>query len=347
MIDRNLFKEKYHVSEQRLEEARISWDDLTNIYKNYDAIRSGLEPTGAYIASRLREVPEVHSLKYRVKDSEHLVEKIVRKRAEGAEINIENYREKITDLVGVRALHLFKGDWLSIHHFITNTWDLAEIPTANIRRGDPDDLVKTFEENGCQINEHDFGYRSVHYLVKSKPAKKAIITEVQVRTIFEEGWSEIDHQIRYPYELDNIILTQFLVVFNRLSGASDEMGSFVKLLKNELDALQQAAQKAIEEKSEIIQQLKFQIEKLEIQGKEKEDLEAKLDSLSVNIPFPLASFEKFDLSRLQTMQDTIDSALSQSSFDQLQNIRPALFSRPFELSDLKLPSEDNDEAEAE
>ena len=79
----------------------------------------------------------------------------------------------------------------------------------------------------CQIVRHPFGYRSVHYLLALKPSKNLMVAELQVRTIFEEAWSEIDHHIRYPYQADNPILGNYLEIFNRLAGSADEMGSFI------------------------------------------------------------------------------------------------------------------------
>ena len=62
-------------------------------------------------------------------------------------------------------------------------------------------ITKVFRDNGCEINLHKAGYRSVHYLVKSRLSNRIVIAEIQVRTIFEEGWSEIDHQILVFYQI--------------------------------------------------------------------------------------------------------------------------------------------------
>ena len=61
-----------------------------------------------------------------------------------------------------------------------------------------------------------------------------IYTEMQVRTVFEEAWSEIDHIIRYPYDVNNPILNEYLSIFNRIVGSADEMGTFIKNLKIQL-----------------------------------------------------------------------------------------------------------------
>jgi ppGpp synthetase/RelA/SpoT-type nucleotidyltranferase len=76
----------------------------------------------------------------RIKDHEHLVEKIIRKhiqgRAEKWDLSVNSYPQVITDLVGVRVLHLFKNDWQSIDGYIRKTWDLQERPVMYHRAGD-------------------------------------------------------------------------------------------------------------------------------------------------------------------------------------------------------------------
>jgi len=275
MIDQSEFLEKYRVDEEAFKSSGIKWEELVNIYSDYEGTRNELEPTGDYIANRLRQLTAVHSLRIRLKEPEHLIEKIIRKKIEDNTINVnqKNYKDKVTDLIGVRALHLFKKDWVLIHNFITSNWDFHEKPTANVRKGDTEDVIKIFQDEGCTINEHKFGYRSVHYIVKSKPAKNLHLAEIQVRTIFEEGFSEIDHRIRYPYDLDNVILAYFLAIFNRLAGSADEMGSFVKILKYELD-------KYAHEREELAQKLKEEVTKLEIAENEKEKLQTDLDNFS-------------------------------------------------------------------
>ena len=55
--------------------------------------------------------------------------------------------------------------------------------------------------------------------------------EIQGRTLFEEGWSEIDHDIVYPYFKDDIMLNDFSTLLNRLSGMADEMSSYFRRMK--------------------------------------------------------------------------------------------------------------------
>jgi hypothetical protein len=48
---------------------------------------------------------------------------------------MNNYKDEINDLIGIRVIHIFKDQWQEIHEFIVNTWKVIEI-TANVRDGD-------------------------------------------------------------------------------------------------------------------------------------------------------------------------------------------------------------------
>ncbi|MDQ3817227.1 MAG: RelA/SpoT domain-containing protein [Acidobacteriota bacterium] len=141
-----------------------------------------------------------------------------------------NYEDRITDVIGVRVLHLFKEEWAGIHDYITEIWELKEMPIAYVRKGDRDELINLFKDKGCLVKNHQYGYRSVHYLVKSQPSKELHVTEVQVRTIFEEGWSEIDHRVRYPYHRDDPALLAQSRILNGLAGSADDMGTELRKL---------------------------------------------------------------------------------------------------------------------
>ena len=72
-------------------------------------------------------------------------------------------------------------------------------------------------------------YRSLHYIIKYK----GYYVEIQGRTLFEEGWSEIDHDIVYPHNTDDEGLKDFSKLLNRLSGMADEMSSYFRKMKEE------------------------------------------------------------------------------------------------------------------
>lgn len=279
------FLKHYNIPEKEFEQANIKWEILQGIYSDYASNIKNLEATGTSMMGLLRYINEVHSLKMRIKDPEHLIEKIIRKRIKDPkrEFTLENYQEQITDLIGIRALHLFKDEWKPIHDKIMDTWALQEKPKAYVREGDSKELQESFVDNGLEVAFHENGYRSLHYILKCQPTKHLVFVELQVRTLFEEGWSEIDHQIRYPYFKDDLLLSRYLDPFNRLAGSADEMGSFIKILKNfitDRTEMEAALKVALSEKETAVKDVKNMIAKLEITKAEKAKLEEKVEKLS-------------------------------------------------------------------
>lgn len=281
MIAKKDFLKKYNISDDDFKKTNLKWTELEKIYSDFESKRHEFEPTAKDIVERLLKVKKVHSVRYRIKDCEHLIEKIIRKKIENKKrtFSLENYFLKIDDIIGVRALHLFKDDWDDIDNYITSTWKTKEIPTANIRNGDSEELTKRFVDKNYKIKEHQYGYRSVHYILESSPTKQSYVAELQVRTIFEEGWSEIDHTIRYPYDLENPILKQYLLMFNRLAGSADEMGTYIKFLQSELEKRETKFQDSLNEREKIIDELKSKIEKSKIDKKTKTEIGTSLDHL--------------------------------------------------------------------
>lgn len=239
MINKQQFFDQYNkVSEGELKSLGLTWENLTTIHEDHKRRAQELLDTAQTVTTRLAQFSSVHSLKHRIKHPEHLIEKIIRKKRENPEreLSVDTYREEITDLIGVRALHLFKDDWAPIHKEILDSWELLDghKPIAFIRKGDDG---SAFEKEGCNVQEHQRGYRSVHYVIKLHPTKTRSIVEVQVRTIFEEGWSEVDHRIAYPKALDDPMLSSYLAIFNVLAGNADSMATFIRTLSRELAAL--------------------------------------------------------------------------------------------------------------
>lgn len=251
VLEKDEFLKKYNISNDDFAESGVDWATLLDIGNDHFENLESRKGTAEYFAKIIQGCKQVHSVRWRVKDPEHLMEKIVRKniKKEGDEIpekyktiNKENYHNVITDLVGVRAIHLFKDEHISIDEYLRAHWIPHEPPTINIRKGDDDTA-----QEGFTIKHHPAGYRSVHYIFSSQPTKKVVFTEVQVRTIFEEGWSEIDHKVRYPNFSNEPQIAYFLNIFNRMAGSADEMGLFVKSLDRDLKAKTEELDNANEE----------------------------------------------------------------------------------------------------
>src|SRR5699024_2579225 len=105
------------------------------------------------------------------------------------------------------------------------------------------------------------------------------IVEVQVRTIFEEAWSEIDHDIRYPIHNNSSLVDALLMNFNRLAGFADEMGSYLKQLKFNIEESEKAQQLELEKKEKEISALKQEIQKLEIDAEDRSKITGLIDNI--------------------------------------------------------------------
>lgn len=97
--------------------------------------------------------------------------------------------EDITDLAGVRIITYFLDTVSEIDRLIYDQFNIIE-------RGDKSELLR----------DEEFGYRSVHYLVQLKPNRTCLPEyqrfrnlkfEIQVRTILQHAWAEIEHDIQY------------------------------------------------------------------------------------------------------------------------------------------------------
>ncbi|MGL4763238.1 MAG: RelA/SpoT domain-containing protein [Sarcina sp.] len=251
-----------------IESNDIKIQNLEDIYIDYIKYKESYENQAEFIANILRSNSKVHSVKSRIKKSDRLIEKVIRKTSErknkygkSFEFTVNNYKKEINDLIGVRVIHILKCEWEAIHNFIIKTWNVIEI-TANVRDGDN---TTNFEELGIEVRSRPSGYRSVHYLVELNfTLSTPIIAEIQVRTIFEEGYGEIDHRLRYSHEEIPEILKSNLLLFNRIIGSSDEMASLINTLNCELlerDRKTNEYKALLLEKNSEIERLKLSIEK--------------------------------------------------------------------------------------
>jgi putative GTP pyrophosphokinase len=280
LLSKDDFLQKYNKTTKEFHKTGLDWKMLESIYYNYQEEMPHLEALAVFIFNSLMKTQNVHSVRYRIKDPEHLIEKIIRKKIKNPEldINLENYLNCLTDLIGLRALHLFKEDWDPIHHFITKTWNLLGNGVINYRKGDVLRADEILLELGLEKKERDAAYRSIHYIIETKPAKNIYYAEIQVRTIFEEAWSEIDHTIRYPYDQDNPLFNQFLMIFNRLAGSADEMGTYISSLKNHIKDTEASHAAALLDKDFAFKELEDKVKKLG-NSKESESINETIEKL--------------------------------------------------------------------
>lgn len=253
-LEKERFLEKYALTKAQFEAAELDWEELCAIAEDYTG---RLEHFYAVRDMFVREIIEnqedktgLHSYRTRIKTAEHLVEKIIRRRVENYlkywKLDRNNYLKFVTDIIGFRGLLLYREDWVVFHKHLLSRFEnrpewyvydclrdfeedrdyyMVEAPKVHMRSGDYGDIYSDWISSD-NIYSQKY-YRSVHYIVKYR----GVYLELQVRTLFEEGWGEIDHHILYPYKKKNPMLTEFSELLNRLAGMGDEMASFYRRLQ--------------------------------------------------------------------------------------------------------------------
>lgn len=161
--------------------------------------------------------PVVHSLKTRLKSPDHLRDKLKRKAEAGIIVTADSLFNDVTDLAGVRVLHLYQDQFEPIHEEIIKKIDLGDWVFGENPRAytwDPETQA-FFRRFNIMTEVRDSYYTSVHYVVRPN-SRSNICCEIQVRTLFEEIWGEIDHAINYPHKTESVACAEQLRVLSKL-----------------------------------------------------------------------------------------------------------------------------------
>jgi putative GTP pyrophosphokinase len=166
----------------------------------------------------------IHSMKARPKDPARLEDKLSRKlqkcKRDGQrfEVTPDNLFDKINDLAGVRLLHLhtsqFKGINDALLELLANEgYRVREGPIA---RAWDDEYREHFRKLGIETKPAERMYTSVHYVVETS-ARVMQTAEIQVRTLAEELWGEVDHSFNYPHEYPDVACVEQIKVLARVT----------------------------------------------------------------------------------------------------------------------------------
>lgn len=172
----------------------------------------------------------VHSLRWRTKDPMHLREKLSRKlkelQQEGRdfEYTTANLFERVNDLAGFRILHLHSAQIVSIDAGLRNLfsvyrYEIVEQPTA---RTWDDESREFYREVGIEPVVSPNLYTSVHYVISPNLSTK-LTCEIQVRTLAEELWGEVDHSMNYPRKSEVLACREQIKVLARVTSSCSRL----------------------------------------------------------------------------------------------------------------------------
>jgi putative GTP pyrophosphokinase len=172
----------------------------------------------------------IHSTRSRIKDPGHLSDKLIRKirksRDSGEQFDLtpENPFIKITDLAGIRLLHIHTRQISDIDRSLKAIIDeqpveLLEGPSA---RTWDDESRAFFRSIGIETQDSETMYTSVHYVVGSKSSTR-VTCEIQVRTLMEEVWGEVDHTVNYPHPNEHVACREQIRALARATSSATRL----------------------------------------------------------------------------------------------------------------------------
>lgn len=197
-------------------------------------IRRFLESVHAQIADAIIDTEPlsrlVHSVKRRMKDPLHLKDKLARKllkskeSGERFEITQDNLLLRVNDLGGYRILHLHTQQMGEIHTALVELLDQAqcnlyEQPFANVW---DEESRAYFQAIGIKTEFNPRLYSSVHYVIQPR-SKVEITCEIQVRTLADEIWGEIDHKINYPHPHESLACREQIKALARVASSCSRL----------------------------------------------------------------------------------------------------------------------------
>ena len=162
----------------------------------------------------------IHFVKYRIKDQQSLTDKLNRLAQEDPPVSIDesNIFDRVSDLAGVRIIHLHNDQLADLHPRILEILDQNQY----VLLGDPvahcwdDEYEALFHNIGLHTKRADSMYTTVHYDIQASQ-NPPITCELQVRSLADEIWGEVSHRVNYPNESPSEACRDQLKVLARLT----------------------------------------------------------------------------------------------------------------------------------
>jgi len=184
------------VIEQRIEEFKTLYDNQQP--HHHAAVH--------FLCDLIATIPQVKSVIGRTKDYDECISKFKRKylpliKPEDHEYNISS------DLIGIRA----------VCNYSDEEKDIQRLPKKYFRETEITDKSGQLEQT-----EDKFGYKSLHLQLVLKSRLKGVADarkfkglrfELQIRTVIQDAWSILDHQIKYKKSIPQSLKRRI----NRLS----------------------------------------------------------------------------------------------------------------------------------
>lgn len=222
----------------------ISTPDQKRLLDEYEAARNQYHDYARSLAGLMENLLshrkiQTHSVAFRGKDTTSLAGKLRRPDKSYAQLT------DITDLAGVRITTYFADDVDLVAEVLSSEFSLDQKASIDKRQFS---------------NPNQFGYRSLHYVL-SFGANRAELSEyrnfagfkceVQVRSILQHAWAEIEHDLGYKSAagVPAILRRRFARIAGLLELADDEFSS----IRSALVQYEREVADRIQKKLEVVE----------------------------------------------------------------------------------------------
>ena len=294
------------------------WDVLEDIREHY---RQSLHIYKSALGNIIDEIsnedmshPVIHSIRYRAKDVDSLIVKLIQKSAQVPMdpqgnpdiekyriINKDNYYKLITDLIGVRILIRYRHQWKDVHsliwklfhsdeyEYIENWVDeykndpavkyIVEKPKAYVKQSTDRPIYEEIGKNIFDIKDSNNHYASLHYIVNVGGR----YCEIQVRTIFDEAWCECDHDFVYKAatksKKDKKTLEKLSIILSQHTTAAESIVNLMCELATPTPAKKNAKAQEVRSHTDSQDKLSKSFSAIQKRAEQLSETESFIDSL--------------------------------------------------------------------
>ncbi|MDR0760742.1 MAG: tetratricopeptide repeat protein [Treponema sp.] len=160
------------------------WETYNRLAKAMSCVTKIME---VRIEDALRDLPSTPTIKSRFKDFLSYYKKYLRilRQKEGEEESV-----LINDLIGIRIICPFIEDIARVQAALQKKFEVREV-----------------DHKGSDHSFREFGYQSTHLLIRipqdvigERGVLAIDIAEIQIRTILQDAWAEVEHELVYKSE---------------------------------------------------------------------------------------------------------------------------------------------------
>ena len=213
----------------------------TAVLTQYDQQRKKYERFAREVEHQLRCILEeegivCNAITSRVKERDSLTQKI--------DVKSDKYKSlsEVTDIAGIRIITYYDSDVERAAKIVEREFCVDKENSINKREA---------------LGPEKFGYCSVHYVVSmnedrlKRPENRGyagIKCEIQIRTVLQHAWAEIEHDLGYKSEID--IPKDIRRSFSRLAGLLEVADKEFQEIRDFLETYREKVEAEISEKSD-------------------------------------------------------------------------------------------------